>query len=305
MPTAELRTIPCLARRATSASPSAAIVVQGIGELELRGRVAAAEALAVSERSARQAAEKAEAEARRLARLQEQLVAEVAHDLRTPIMAIQLSVATLLAGTTVTAAQSRKLARVDASIARIGEMLHTLRDFTQARLAGGIPIEMAPVDVGQQARRAAAEMQAAHPGRSVHLVVEGDVTIEADGHRLMQVLSNLLGNAVQHGCRDAPVSLAVRRAGETVVLQVHNGGPAIPPALLPNLFQPFRQGASSRYGGEHTGSLGLGLFIVHEVVHAHGGKVSVDSTEDLGTTFTVELPLEQLETSMSESGPPW
>jgi signal transduction histidine kinase len=70
---------------------------------------------------------------------------------------------------------------------------------------------------------------------------------------------------------------------------VHNDGPAIPTDLLPNLFQPFRQGEPSREWSDATGSLGLGLFIVQEVVHAHGGKVSVDSTSDRGTTFTVEL----------------
>jgi signal transduction histidine kinase len=74
------------------------------------------------------------------------------------------------------------------------------------------------------------------------------------------------------------------------MVQVHNGGPPIPMALLPSLFLPFHQGAASREGGGCSGSLGLGLFIVRETVEAHGGAVRVESTAERGTTFTVELP---------------
>ncbi len=74
------------------------------------------------------------------------------------------------------------------------------------------------------------------------------------------------------------------------MIDVHNDGPPISPALLPTLFEPFRQGEASRARAKRTGSMGLGLSIVHEVVHAHGGMVGVDSRPERGTTFTVVVP---------------
>jgi signal transduction histidine kinase len=214
----------------------------------------------------------------------------VAHDLRTPLSAIQLTVKTLFAGSEPSEAQSRKVGRVFASVERIAEILRMLGDVTQARLAGGIQLETQRVDVGRLARRAVAEMEGAHPGRTIQMSLGGDLAIVGDGGRLLQVLSNLLGNAIQHGSKETPVTIGVRGEGAAIVIEVHNDGPPIPAALLPSLFEPFRQGEESHQRARHTGSMGLGLFIVHEVVHAHGGMVSVDSRPERGTTFTVVVP---------------
>ena len=246
--------------------------------------------LAESERAARRASEAAEAETRRLGKLQDQFVAMVAHDLRTPLSAIKLSVGTLFTGTEPSVAQRRKVDRVFGSVERIVEILHTLRDFTHARLTGGIPLETERLDLGRLARRAVAEMEDAHPGRTIQVSLEGDLAIVGDGGRLLQVFSNLIGNAIQHGSIEGPVTVGVRGEGAAIVIDVHNDGSPIPPALLPSLFEPFRQGQASHELARHTGSMGLGLFIVHEVVHAHGGMVSVDSRPGRGTTFTIVVP---------------
>ncbi|MFL5263844.1 MAG: ATP-binding protein, partial [Anaeromyxobacteraceae bacterium] len=258
--------------------------------LEQCGRALSRARLAESERAARRAAEAAELETRRLGKLQEEFVAVVGHDLRTPLSAIQLTVKTLFAGLTPTEAQARKVGRVFNCVDRITEILHTLRDFSQARLAGGIPLATDRVDAGRLAQRAVAEAEAAHPGRAFEVSLEGDLAITADGGRLLQVLANLLGNAVQHGSPDRSVTVGVRGEGAAIVIDVHNDGPPIPPALLPSLFEPFRQGDASRAHAGTTGSMGLGLFIVQEVVHAHGGMVSVDSRAERGTTFTAVIP---------------
>jgi signal transduction histidine kinase len=258
--------------------------------VEQCGRALSRARLAESERNARRAAQTAEVETRRLGKLQEQFVAVVAHDLRTPLNAIQLTVSTLFAGGEPSEAQSRKAGRVLASVARIAEILRTLCDFSQARLAGGIPLETERVDLGRLVRRAVAEMEAAHPGRTIEASLDGDLAIMGDGGRLLQVLSNLLGNAIQHGSSGRPVTVGARGEGAAIVIDVHNEGPPIPPALLPSLFEPFRQGEESHQRARQTGSMGLGLFIVHEIVHAHGGMVSVDSRPERGTTFMVVVP---------------
>jgi signal transduction histidine kinase len=258
--------------------------------LEQCGRALSRARLAESERASRRAAEAAEAETRRLGKLQEQFVAVVAHDLRTPLNAIQLTVKTLFTESDPSEAQSRKVARVSASVERIAEILRTLCDFSQARLAGGIPLHPERVDLGRLARRAVAEVEGAHPGRTIEVSLDEDLGIVGDGARLLQVFSNLLGNAIQHGASEGPVAIRARGEGAAIVIDIHNDGPPIPPALLPSLFEPYRQGEASHASARHTGSMGLGLFIVHEVVHAHGGTVSVDSRPERGTTFTVVVP---------------
>src|SRR5690606_16328754 len=106
-----------------------------------------------------------------------------------------------------------------------------------------------------------------------------------DPARIEQVLSNLLTNALIHGDSDRPVEIAVEDDGASVKLSVHNYGHPIPEKLLPDLFLPFRRGQFQDRGG-----LGLGLFIASQIVSAHKGGISVNSTDENGTTFTVILP---------------
>jgi hypothetical protein len=124
------------------------------------------------------------------------------------------------------------------------------------------------------------------------LDVEGDLSGEWDPGRLRQVLSNLIGNAIQHGGTDSEVALTARAEGPDVLLEVRNGGAIIPPDLLPTIFDPLVRGASAGSPPRRPGSIGLGLYIVREIVDAHGGAVTVQSTAAEGTTFTARLPRE-------------
>jgi signal transduction histidine kinase len=129
-------------------------------------------------------------------------------------------------------------------------------------------------------------METAHPERRLQLQVDGELSGTWDAPRLEQVISNLLGNAVRHGSPEGPVQVTLKGEPARVVLCVHNAG-HIPPQLLPRVFEPFQSNRDSR---SRAGGLGLGLYIVQQIVLAHGGSVEVQSTPSEGTSFHVMLP---------------
>jgi signal transduction histidine kinase len=126
-----------------------------------------------------------------------------------------------------------------------------------------------------------------HPERLLHLVQAGSGEGAWDGDRLAQLVSNLLSNAVHYSPLDSPVHIETRGEERELVLTVHNTGAPIPPEVLPRLFQPMQRGVAEV---SQARSVGLGLYIVDQVVRAHGGRVEVASTAEAGTTFTVRLP---------------
>jgi signal transduction histidine kinase len=140
-------------------------------------------------------------------------------------------------------------------------------------------------DVAAVVRRGLAELRAVHPDREIELDAPRSAVAWVDPERLGQVVSNLVGNALEHGAPDARVRVEVAADRPGVEIRVHNDGPMIG-GELSQLFEPFRQGpsAAGRAGA------GLGLYIVREVLRAHGGTVEVSSSDADGTTFTVRLP---------------
>ena len=228
---------------------------------------------------------RAEAAARQAAEFGEKLIGIVSHDLRNPLNAIHLATTQLLQSETLSSREQRAAARVAKAADRMKRMISQLLDFTRERLGGGIPIRRAPGDLRAVVRQGLEELEAAWPERTVSLRVElGRYEGAWDADRLVQVVSNLGSNALQYSPPDAPVTFTLQEAGETLVLEVHNEGNPIPPEALPHLFDPFRR-ASSEGGG-----LGLGLYIVEQVVKGHGGRIEVTSTAESGTVFRVVLP---------------
>ncbi len=176
-------------------------------------------------------------------------------------------------------------ARIAKSADRMKRMISELLDFTRGRLGGGIPIHRVAGDLRAVVRQGVEELEAAWPERTVRLSVEsGRYEGEWDADRLVQVVSNLGSNALQYSPPDTTVTFTLRDGGESATLEVHNTGNPIPPEALPHLFDPFRR-ASSEGGG-----LGLGLYIVEQVVKGHGGRIEVSSTAQSGTLFRVVLP---------------
>ncbi len=221
-------------------------------------------------------------------RYRDQFIGILGHDLRNPIGAISMGASTLARSPGLDAATIRVIARIQSSARRMDRMVCDLLDLTRARLTAGIPIRRAPTDLAPICRQVVAELKEVHPHEPLRFAWKGDLHGQWDADRLAQVVSNLVGNALQHGTKETPVTLIARGDSNEVVLEVHNEGPPIPPAVTGTLFEPMVHHQPEPAGA--ATSLGLGLFIAEQVVTAHGGKIGFTSTADEGTTFTVHLP---------------
>jgi phosphoserine phosphatase RsbU/P len=230
-----------------------------------------------------------EAEARQSAEFERQLIGIVSHDLRNPLNTILLGATALLKSEELEERQRRNAIRVLNSTERATRMIRDLLDFTRARQGGGIPLNRKQANLHELVHTVVEEMQPTHSERTILEEHSGDGTGEWDPDRLAQVVTNLLGNALQYSPPETPVRVTTRGEVDTVVLEVHNAGAPIAPEVLPRVFEPMERGLSAQ-PGQLGRSIGLGLFIVRHIVLAHGGRVSVRSVEVEGTTFTVLLP---------------
>ncbi|PTL83520.1 hybrid sensor histidine kinase/response regulator [Vitiosangium sp. GDMCC 1.1324] len=223
------------------------------------------------------------------AQFRERFIGILGHDLRNPLNAISLT-ARALRRRSPSQSHQQLAQRIEASAARMGNMISDILDLTRARLSGGIPLNLEPTSLLAVCQQVVEELTVAHPGRSIVLETRGEGEGEGiwDPERLAQVVSNLVGNALEHGSREETIFVRCETEPEWQVLEISNQGAPIPSHQLATLFDPFRQGGGSRSG--RGSGLGLGLFIVRELVEAHGGQVTVRSTEHEGTTFTVLLP---------------
>jgi PAS domain S-box-containing protein len=226
---------------------------------------------------------------RRGTEVRDKLMGIVGHDLRNPLQAIATSSALLLQSEPLTPSQQKKVTRILTSVQRMDHLIRDLLDFARVREEGTMPIQRQRTSLEEASRAAIDELLAAHPRRQIQLQVRGDVTGEWDVNRLAQMVGNLVTNALKHGAEALPVQVRVERAGAEVMLEVLNQGAPIPPELLPRIFEPFTRAST---GGDALKGVGLGLFIVHEIVTAHRGRISVSSTAEEGTVFRVVLPRE-------------
>ena len=219
-------------------------------------------------------------------RLNEMFSALLAHDLRNPLSAILASAEVLRRKSTDPPALDAA-ARILASGNRMSRLIEDMLDLARARLAGGIRVVREPCDFRSMIERVIHEHQAAAPGRCIVAHYEGEFAGCWDAGRMSQVASNLIGNALKHGADASPVQVRLDGSGTAaVVFSVANAG-TIPPDMVSHLFDPFRAG--HRPGGRGDG-LGLGLYIVLQIVKAHGGSVKVDTGHDGRTEFRIEVP---------------
>ncbi|NVJ17877.1 ATP-binding protein [Myxococcus sp. AM010] len=229
-----------------------------------------------------------EAEARRRAEFEQQLIGIVSHDLRNPLSAIQLGASVLARREELNERSLRAVLRIQSSAERAVRMTRDLLDFTQVRMGGGLPVHRRPVDLHELAQQVIEELRLSHPERELHVKSDGDALGEWDSDRVAQLLGNLVSNALQYSPEDSRVTVRVHGEASRVMLCVHNEGPPIPDDARERLFRPLQR---AQTGGANAGrSIGLGLFIVKHIAESHGGTVDVSSREGQGTTFIAWLP---------------
>lgn len=227
-----------------------------------------------------------QAEAKDRATFAEQMMGMVSHDLRNPLSSIQMG-AVLLGRSELALNQQRSLARISRSAERATRLISDLLDFTQARLGRGLAVSRQEISLHGVVAETIEELAVIHPARKlVHRSV-GVGPCVADGDRLAQLLGNLVSNAIAYGTPDGPITIVSTIEAGRFSLSVHNLGPPIPPDVLSTLFQPLTRGSSVGSGAR---SIGLGLYIVHEIAKAHDGQAFVESVAHAGTTFGVVCP---------------
>jgi phosphoserine phosphatase RsbU/P len=241
--------------------------------------------------SGRDITEETEAQAsllneRETAALRDQFIAILGHDLRNPISSIDAGLRLLLK--TPLEDKGKELVRLmQNSLGRMSSLTSNVLDFARGKLGGGFPIErtrdrpLRPI-----LEVVSNELANSYPERRIDMSLAFADPIDCDRERIGQMFSNLLANALTHGDSNTPIRVEVTTGDGTFSLSVANSGQPIPPAIMNELFLPFRRGD----GDASKQGLGLGLFIGSEIARAHGGALTVSSSER-ETKFTFQMPL--------------
>jgi len=250
-------------------------------EFALAGSVAAW--LCGRYRAARIAADEAAREAKRIGELQERLVAVVGHDLSNPLTAVRAGFDIMRRLAPLDPQQDALIGRMQRSTRRMERLVADVLGFAHSRQGRSFPVRLVRASLGKACDAVISEYRYAFPDRVIRLSITGDDEAPLDPARLEQVVSNLLSNAVKHGSPTEAIDVTIIGLPRELVLVVTNRGPPIPRELLPTIFEPYRSGTKTGEG------LGLGLFVVKEIVDAHEGSVHVRSDQGV-TTFKVHLP---------------
>jgi signal transduction histidine kinase len=166
-------------------------------------------------------------------------------------------------------------------------MVGDLLEFARTQLGSVLPVNRHLADIKEICLSALGDAKAAHPGCTFELSASGELLDDFDAPRIQQVFSNLLSNAAQYCTKGCPVTICASGEKDAITVEVTNIGPVIPADSLKNIFNPWVR--LHRQDGSPT-SLGLGLFIAREITAAHGGTITVESTTNSGTVFTVRFP---------------
>jgi signal transduction histidine kinase len=223
-------------------------------------------------------------DAQQAAKLRDQFIAVLGHDLRNPINAIGMSADVL--GMSAGDVRTRTLIDgIKRSCRRMGALVNDILDFARGRLGSGIPVTLKEESaLGSTLEHVISEVQTSYPARVFVTSIDVPYPVLCDVERLSQLFGNLLGNAAMHGLPDSPIVVTLRGDERKFEMEVANAG-AIPADRMQQLFQPFYR---SETGGKKEG-LGLGLFIASEIATAHGSTLHVVSSPERGTRFSLRL----------------
>jgi signal transduction histidine kinase len=216
------------------------------------------------------------------------------HDLRDPLSSISAGAQFLMSGGEQESRPVRLGSQMYTSVLRMNKMLDNLLNFTQSRIGGGLKISLVPTDLAQISNQVVDEFLLSHPKRVIHNTVIGDCTGNWDADRLSQAYQNLVSNALQYGSIESAVAVVTEAHEDYVVFTVQNDGVPIPEQNQNQIFDLMHRVPSVDAERNMKKNLGLGLYIVREIVTAHHGDISVSSTEEKGTIFRVELPRNQV-----------
>lgn len=220
--------------------------------------------------------------------LREQFIAVLGHDLRNPLSSFTMG-AHLLEQESLPSSARTIVQRMMRSAKRMELLVENVLDLARGRLGGGIPLEKADVkDLDARLRHVVDELRSNHPARTITLDSRLKGVVRCDQNRVEQAISNLLGNAVEHGDRAEPIDVVIDERDDDLVVTVRNGG-KLSQEMHQHLWKPFHRGE----GGRSQRGLGLGLFIVAEIAKAHGGSVHA-ATTDGHIEFTFAIPLKSL-----------
>jgi signal transduction histidine kinase len=224
-------------------------------------------------------------EERSVARIREEFMAVLGHDLRSPSIAIS-RLSHLLSEMQIPG-DARHIANlIRKSATRMQALIDDLLDLTRTRLGIGLDLVCnADRPLGPVLESVIAESQAAHPSRRISVSIELHEPVDCDRGRIAQLLANLLNNALIYGSADKPVRVRAFNDHTVFELSVANAGDPIPSVALKNLFKPFYRHATRK----DRDGLGLGLYIAHQIAEAHGGELHVSSSP-AETRFTLRMP---------------
>lgn len=221
---------------------------------------------------------------RETAKLRDQFIAVLGHDLRNPLAAIS-SGTRLLLSREPDAFSVQVIGMMQASVTRMTGLIENVLDFARGRLGGGIALtRRADEPLAPLLEQVLTEMRVANPDRAIEAAIDLPGRLHGDARRIAQLFSNLLSNALTHGTEDTPVRARARIAGGRLELSVANAGTPIAEEKRARLFQPFFRDSATE------GGLGLGLYIASEIARAHDGAIDVRSTPE-ETVFTFRMPV--------------
>jgi len=224
-------------------------------------------------------------EEERTAKLREQFIAILGHDLRNPVGAVR-NVAQLLQRGKVDQANVERFAGVLLNSShRMTGLIENIMDFTRGRLGSGIVLNKQEEQIQSILDHAIEELKMIWPEREIQASFQLPETLFCDGKRMAQLFSNLLSNALSHGYQNDPVVVHAQ-VEEDFILRIRNTGIPIPESMIATLFEPFERGTAD----QKTEGLGLGLYISSEIARAHKGTIEV-SSDHAGTEFIFTMPL--------------
>lgn len=221
--------------------------------------------------------------------LRERFVSILAHDLRGPLSAVKMSLKILMRHPEGLDERRDLAMKIDRNIERIDRMIRDLLDANRIRAGERLPLRIDECDLAVVAREVYEELLATF-GDRFELRAEDRVRGFWSAEELRRALWNLATNAVKYGVADKPITITVKRTPQGAEASVHNWGTPISAEDQSQLFKPFSRTLAAKQSGQK--GWGLGLTLVHGCADAHGGRVTVESSKEAGTTFTIALPLD-------------